>query len=98
MIDKTNGPNVEKHLDMHIKNQVVPRTKSIGSSKIIVGYRVQIFCNRSKIDNIEAPFNNHRSAFRLVKNLIQTKKDILACIKEEKLATNLLHIKHALRL
>ena len=43
MIDKTNGPNVEKHLDMHIKNHGVPRTKSIGSSKIIVGYRVQIF-------------------------------------------------------
>ena len=46
-------------------------------------------------DIIEAPVNDHR-AIGLVERLIQTIKNRLACIKEEKSSTNAFHVKHAL--
>ena len=41
--------------------------------------------------------NDHR-AIELVERLIQTIKNRLACIKEEKLSTNAFHVKHALKI
>ena len=69
---------------------------SVESGKM--SYRISFkkeFCNKGIIDIDEVPVNDHR-AIELVGRLIQTIKNRLACIKEEKLTTNFFHIKHAL--
>ena len=63
----------------------------------MVGNQEKTFGNKSNIDIIEAPVNDHR-AIGLVERLIQTIKNRLACIKEEKSSTNAFHVKHALKI
>ena len=58
---------------------------------------VKTCCNKNNIDIIEAPVNDHH-AIGLVEGLIQTIKNRLACIKEEKWSANALHVKHALKI
>ena len=81
--DKANGPNVLKFLDMYIENHGIPRSIRLDQAKCLVGNQVKTFCNKINIDIIEAPVNDHR-AIGLVERLIQTIKNRLACIKEEK--------------
>ena len=74
---------------MYIENRRIQRSSilSFGSRKKIVGYQLKTFCNRDNIEIIEAPVNDHR-AVGLVERLIQTIRNRLACIKEEKSANN----------
>ena len=95
--DKANGPNVLKFLDMYIETHGIPRSIRLDQARCLVGNQVKTFCNKSNIDIIEAPVNDHR-AIGLVERLIQTIKNRLACIKEEKLPTHAFHVKHALKL
>ena len=95
--DKTNGPIVIKFLDMYIENHRIPRSIRSDQAKCLVGNQVKTFCNKNNIDIIEAPVNNHR-AIGLVERLIQTIKNRLAGIKEEKSSTNTFHVKHALNI
>ena len=59
--------------------------------------QVKTFCNKNNIDIFEAPVNEHRD-IGLVERLIQTIKNRLAVIKEEKLPTRAFHVKHALKI
>ena len=93
--NKANGPNVLKFLDMYIENHGIPRFIRLDQAKCLVGNQIKTFCNKNNIDKIEAPVNDHR-ALGLVERLIQTIKNRLACIKEEKSSTNAFHVKHAL--
>ena len=95
--DKANGPNVLKFLDMYIEFHGIPRSISLDQAKCLVENQVKTFCNKNNIDIIEAPVNDHR-AIRLVERLIQTIKNGLACIKEEKVPTREFHVKHALKI
>ena len=98
--DKANGPNVLKFLDMYIEIHGIPRSIRLDQAKCLVGDQVQTFCNKNNIDTIEAPVNDHR-AIGLVERLVQTVKNRLACIKEEKLSTRDFcdfHVKHALKI
>ena len=63
----------------------------------MVGNQVKTFCNKNNIDIIEAPVNDHR-AIEFVERLIQTIKNRLASIKEEKSSNNAFHVKHALKI
>ena len=94
--DKANGPNVLKFLDMYIEIHGIPRSIRLDQAKCLVGNQVKTFCNKNNIDIIEAPVNDHR-AIGLVERLIQTIKNRLACIKEEKSPTRAFHVKHALK-
>ena len=95
--DKANGPNVLKFLDMYIEIHGIPRSIRLDQAKCLVGNQVKTFCNKNNIDIIEAPVNDHR-AIGLVERLIQTIKNRLTCIKEEKLPTRDFHVKHALKI
>ena len=95
--DKANGPNVLKFLDMYIETHGIPRSIRLDQAKCLVGNQVKTFCNKNNIEIIEAPVNDHR-AIGLVEQLIQTIKNRLACIKEEKLSTRAFHVKHALKI
>ena len=95
--DKANGPNVLKFLDMYIEIHEIPRSIRLDQAKCLVGNQVKTFCNKNNIDIIEAPVNDHR-AIELVERLIQTIKNRLACIKEEKLPTRDFRVKHALKI
>ena len=95
--DKTNGPNVLKFLDMYIETHGIPRSIRLDQAKCLVGHQVKTFCNKNNIDIIEAPVNDHR-AIGLVERLIQTIKNRLACIKEERSSTRAFHVKHALKI
>ena len=95
--DKANGPNVLKLLDMYIETHGIPRSIRLDQAKCLVGKQAKIFCNKNNIEIIEAPVNDHR-AMGLVERLIQTIKNRLACIKEEKLSTRAFHVKQALKI
>ena len=95
--DKANGPNVLKFLDMYIETHGIPRSIRLDQAKCLVGNQVKTFCNKNKIDIIEALVNDHR-AIGLVERLIQTIKKRLACIKGEILSTRAFHVKHALKI
>ena len=95
--DKANGPNVLKFLDMYIESHGIPRSIRLDQAKCLVGNQVKTFCNKNNIVIIEAPVNNHR-AIGLVERLIQTIKNRLASIKEEKLSIKAFHVKHALKI
>ena len=82
---------------MYVENQGIFRSIRLDQAKCLLGHRVKKFCNRNNIEFIEAPVNDHR-AIGLVERLIQTIKSRLACIKEEKMANNALHVKHALKI
>ena len=94
---KANRPNVLKFLDMYFETHGIPRPIRLDQAKCLVGNQVKTFGNKNNIDIIEAPVNDHR-AIGLVERLIQTIKNRLACIKEEKLPTRAFHVKHALKL
>ena len=93
--DKANRPNVLKFLDMYIETHGITRSIRLDQAKCLVRNQVKTFCIKNNIDIIEAPVNDHR-AIGLVERLIQTIKNRLACIKEEKLPTRTFHVKHAL--
>ena len=95
--EKANGLNVLKFLDMYVENHGIPRSIRLDQAKCLVGNQVKTFCNKKIIDIIEAPVNDHR-AFGLVERLIQTVKNRVAFIKEEKWSTNAFHVKHALKI
>ena len=95
--DKANGPNVLKFLDMYIEIHGIPRSIRLDQAKCLIGNQVKTFCNKNNADIIEAPVNDHR-AIGLVERVIQTIKNRLACIKEDKLPTHAFHVKHALRI
>ena len=82
---------------MYIENHGIPRSIRPDKAKCLFGNQVKTFCNKNNMDIIEAPVNDHR-AIGLVERLIQTIKNRLACIKEEKSSTNAFHVKHALKI
>ena len=82
---------------MYIENHGIPRSVRLDQVKCLVGNQVNTFCIENNIDIIEAPVNDHR-AIGLVEIFIQTIKNKLACIKEEKLSINAFHIKHSLKI
>ena len=82
---------------MYIETHGIPRSIRLDRAKCLVGNQVKTFCNKNNIEVIEAPENDHR-AIELVERLIQTIKNRLACIKEEKLSTRAFHVKHALKI
>ena len=82
---------------MYIENHGIQRSIRLDQAKCLVGNQVKTFCNKNNIDLIEALVNGHR-AIGLVERLIQTIKNRLACIKEEKSSTNAFHVKHALKI
>ena len=81
---------------MYMEIHGISRSIRLHQAKCILGYQEQNFCNRNNIDTIEAPANDRR-AIGLVERLIQTNKNRLAFIKEEKSDTNSFHIMHALK-
>ena len=85
--EKTNAPNVLKIFEMYIENHGTPRSSRIDQEKFLVGHQLKTFCKRDNIEIIEAPVNDHR-AVGLVEGLIQTIRNRLACIREEKSANN----------
>ena len=82
---------------MYIENHGIPQSIRLDQAKCLVGNRVKTFCNKNNIDTIEAPVNSHR-AIGFVERLIQTIKNRLASIKEEKSCNNVFHVKHALKI
>ena len=82
---------------MYIENHGIPLSIRLDQAKCLVGNQVKTFRNKNYTDIIEAPVNDHR-AIGLVERLIQTIKNRLACIKEEKSTTNAFHVKHALKI
>ena len=76
---------------MYIENHRIPRSIRLDQAKCLVGNQVKTFCNKKNIDIIEAPVNYHR-AIGLVERIIQTIKNRLACIKEEKSSNNAFHV------
>ena len=80
---------------MFIENHLIPRSIRLDQAKCLVGNQVKNFCNKNNIENIEAPVNDHH-AHGLVERLIQTIKNRLACIKEEKSTNNSFYVKYAL--
>ena len=95
--DKANGPNVLQFLDKYIENHGIPRSIRLDQAKGLVGNQVKTFSNINNIDIIEAPVNDY-CAIELVERHIQTIKNRLACIKEEKSSINAFHVKHALKI
>ena len=96
--DKANGPNVLlKFSDKYIENHGIPLSIRLDQANCLVGNQEKTSGNKNNIDIIEAPVNDHR-AIGLVERLIQTIKNRLACIKEEKSSTNAFHVKHALKI
>ena len=84
-------------MNIYIENHGIPRSIQLDHAKCLVCHQVKNFCNKSNIDIIEAPINDHR-AIGLVDGLIQTIKSRLAFIKEEKSTTNAFHVKYALKI
>ena len=94
-IDETvKRPNVLKFLDKYIETQGIARSIRLNPSKYLVLHQVKTFCNRNDIEIIEAHVSDHR-AIGLVERLIQTIKNRLACIKQEKPANSSFNTKHA---
>ena len=81
---------------MYIESHGILRSIRLDPAKCLFGNQLKTFCNKNNNDIIEAPVNDHR-AIGLVERLIQTIKNRLACIKEEKLSTKAFHVKHALK-
>ena len=83
-------PKANKVFGLHTKNRGVPRIIRLDQANFFVRYQVKNICNMrlNKIDIIEAPVIDHRT-IELIKRLIQTINNLLACNKEEKLAANL---------
>ena len=75
----------------------IPQSIRLDQAKCLVGNQVKTFCNKNNINIIEAPVNDH-CAIGLVERPIQTIKNRLACIKEEKSSANAFHLKHALKI
>ena len=92
--EKANGPNVLTFLDIYLETHGIPRSIRLDQAKCLIGHQVKTFCDKNNIEIIEAPVNDHR-AIGLVERLNQTIKNRLACIKEEKLAAQAFHVKHA---
>ena len=82
---------------MYIEHHGNPRSIRLDQAKCLVGRQVKNFCNRNKIETMEAPVNDHR-AIGLVERLIQKIKSRLACIKEEKSTNNAFHENYALKI
>ena len=82
---------------MYIENHGIPRSIRLDQAKCLIGNQVKTFCNKNNIYIIEAPVNDHL-AIGLVETLIQTIRNRLACIREEKLSTNDFNLKHALKI
>ena len=82
---------------MYIETHGIPRSIRLDQAKCLIGHQIKTFCNKNNIEIIEAPVNDHR-AIGLVERLIQTIKNTLPCIKEEKLAAHAFHVKHALKI
>ena len=78
-------------MDTYIENRGIPRSIRLNQAKCLVGNQVQTFCNKK----ISTKLNDHR-AIGFVERLIETMKNRLACIKEEKSHANAFHVKHAL--
>ena len=95
--EKANGPDVLEFLEMYIQNQGIPRSTRLDQAKYLVGHQVKTLCNRNNIEIFEAPVNGRR-AIGLVERLIQTVKNRLASITEEKSATISFNRKHALKI
>ena len=81
---------------MYIENHGVPRSIRWDLAKLLIGVQVKTFCNKNNIQIIEAPVNDHR-AIGLLGRLNQSIKNSLACIKEEKSASNTFHVRHSLK-
>ena len=92
--ETVNRPNVLKFLDKYIETQGIARSIRLNQAKYLVLHQVKTFCNRKDIEIIEAHVNDHR-AIGLVERLIQTIKNRLACIKQEKPANSSFNTKHA---
>ena len=71
------------------------RSILLDQAKCVVGQKLKFLSSANNIENIEAPVNDHR-AMGLVEKTIQTIKNRLAIINEEKSATNSFNIKHEL--
>ena len=82
---------------MCIENHGIPRSIRLDQVKCLFGNQVKTLCYKNSLEIFEAPVNYHR-AIGFEKRLIQTIKNRLACIKEEKLAINAFHVKYALRI
>ena len=82
---------------MYIENHGFPRSIGLDQAKCLVGNQVKTFRYKNNIDIIEAPVNDHR-AIGLVERPLQTIKNRLACIKEEKSSANAFHVKHELKI
>ena len=97
IFDKENGSNVLKFLDSFNEYLGKPPFIRLDRAKCLVGHQVKIFCKRKNFEIIEAPLNNH-PAIGLVEGLIQTIKNRVESIKEEKSTTNSFYIKNALKI
>ena len=91
IFDKAKGPNVTNVLDMYIKKRTIS-FYSIGSSKMRCGTSSKKLFYKNHIYLIEAPVNDHIAVGLLERLLLTT------CIKEDKLTTYSIHIKHALKI
>ena len=80
VIDKANGPNVNKFLDEYLQIHGVPRNIRLDQACCLTRYEVKNFCKQHNINIITAPTNDHR-AIGLVERLVQTIKRRLSCIK-----------------
>ena len=85
--EKAIGPIVLKLWDMYIGTHGIPRSIRLKQAKCLVGNQVKTSYTRKNIQIIEAPINDLR-AIGLVERLIQTIKNRLACVKEEKSRDN----------
>ena len=81
---------------MYIETHRIPRSIRLDQAKCLVDNKVNN-CNKNNIEIIEAPVNDHR-AIGLIERLIQTIKNRLACIKEDKSANNAFDVKYALKI
>ena len=82
---------------MYLENHGIPRSIRLDQAKYLIENQEKTFGNKNNIESIEASVNHHR-AIDLVERLIQTIKNRLACVKEEKSAENLFHEKHSLKI
>ena len=94
---KANGPIILKFLVLYTENHGIPRSIRLDQAKCLIGNQIKTFCNKNSIEIIETPVNNHR-AIGLVERLIQTIKNRLSWIKEEKSVKNAFHRKHATKI
>ena len=95
--EKANGPNVLKFLDFYLETHGYPHSIRLDQAKCLVVNQVKIFCTRNNLQIIAASVNDHH-AIHLVERLIQTIKNRLACIREEKSRDNAFQVKHATKI